>query len=146
MSIAVRLLETLFENRYDFVAPDSGPHKVPYTCSFHWFHTSDGRLIGLDLVRSDDMGRRALRVFAISSEGDLGSLILEGPSSEWAPFATDARPTLSQEKPFLAGARTGSQHPLQLRVNRLTVFHSNWNSGSWFLEKERARLACCWHI
>ncbi len=47
------------------------------------------------------MGRRALRVFAISSEGDLGSLILEGPSSEWAPFATDARPTLTQEKPVL---------------------------------------------
>jgi len=101
MSIATRLLETLFENRYNFLAPDSGPHKLPYTCSFHWFHTSDGQLIGVDVVRSDDMGRRALRVFAIRPEGDLASLILEGPTSEWAPFATDNPPKMPQDKPVL---------------------------------------------
>ena len=63
MSFETQVLEKLFENRYNFVAPDSGPHKLPYTCSFHWFHTPDGQLIGVDVVRSDDMGRRALRVF-----------------------------------------------------------------------------------
>jgi hypothetical protein len=101
VSEATGLLATLFENRYNFLAPDSGAHKLPYTCSFHWFHTSDGRLIGVDVVRSDDMGRRALRVFAISPGGDIASLILEGRSSDWEPFATDNRPTLPQEKPVL---------------------------------------------
>jgi hypothetical protein len=102
MSNATGLLATLFENRYNFLAPDSGPHKVPYTCSFHWFHTTDGQLIGLDAVRSDDMGRRALRVFAMRPEGDFTSLILEGPSSQWAPFVTDAPPSLTQDKPVIA--------------------------------------------
>jgi hypothetical protein len=101
MSIATGFLEKLFENRYNFLAPDSGPHKLPYTCSFHWFHIPDGRLIGVDVVRSDDMGRRALRVFAISPGGDIASLILEGPSSEWALFSTDNPPTMPQEKPIL---------------------------------------------
>ena len=43
MSRATAFLATLFENRYNFLAPDAGSHKLPYTCSFHWFHTSDGR-------------------------------------------------------------------------------------------------------
>lgn len=102
MSIATQVLERLFENRYNFVAPDSGPHKLPYTCSFHWFHTPDGTLIGIDVVRSDDMGRRALRVFTHQSGADtVSSLLLEGPSSEWAPFATDASPAMSQDKPVM---------------------------------------------
>ncbi len=101
MLTAVAFFEGLFENRYNFVAPDSGPHKVPYTCSFHWFRTPDGQLIGLDLVRSDDMGRRALRVFSIDATGDIASLILEGPSSEWEPFATDHPPAIRQGEPVL---------------------------------------------
>jgi hypothetical protein len=101
MSSAPRLAEALFENRYNFLAPDSGPHKLPYTCSFHWFHTTDGQLMGVDVVRSDDMGRRALRVFAIPPGGDIASLILEAQSSEWAPFATDNPPTMPQDKPVL---------------------------------------------
>jgi hypothetical protein len=101
MSIATNILEKLFENRYNFLAPDSGPHKLPYTCSFHWFHLPDGKLIGVDVVRSDDMGRRALRVFAMPPGGDIASLLLEGPSSEWAPFATDAPPAMPQDKPVL---------------------------------------------
>ena len=101
MSIATGFLEKLFENRYNFLAPDSGPHKLPYTCSFHWFHIPNGQLIGVDVVRSDDMGRRALRVFAIPHGGNIASLILEGPSSEWAQFATDGPPTMPQDKPVL---------------------------------------------
>jgi hypothetical protein len=102
MLMPSHLFETLFANRYNFIAPDSGPHKVPYTCSFHWFHTADGRLIGLDLVRSDDMGRRALRVFAIDTEGKLQSLIREAPSPDWEPFATDRPAAIRQNKPALA--------------------------------------------
>lgn len=101
MSIVETLLEKLFENRYNFLAPDSGPHKLPYTCSFHWFYLPDGRLIGVDVVRSDDMGRRALRVFAVSTAGEISSLLLEGPSSEWAPFATDQPPVMPLDKPVL---------------------------------------------
>jgi hypothetical protein len=101
MSFASQILGKLFENRYNFVAPDSGPHKVPYTCSFHWFHTRDGQLIGMDVVRSDDLGRRALRVFASRPGGEIAALLLEGPSSAWAPFATDAPPAMPQAKPIM---------------------------------------------
>ena len=90
-----------FENRFNFMAADSGPHKHPYTCSFHWFRTPDGRLIGLDLVRSDDMERRALRVCALSPGSDMITLVLEGRSAEWAPFTTDAPPRLDLGKPVL---------------------------------------------
>jgi hypothetical protein len=102
MSIATQVLEKLFENRYNFAAPDSGPHKLPYTCSFHWFHTPDDQLIGVDVVRSDDLGRRALRVFRHEPGGEtLSSLLLEGPTSDWAPFATDTPPTLPPDKPVM---------------------------------------------
>ena len=100
MSIASTLLATIFANRYNFLAPDSGPHKLPYTCSFHWFYLPDGRLIGVDVVRSDDMDRRALRVFTYAN-GNLASMILEGPSSDWEPFATGTPPALPQGKPLL---------------------------------------------
>ncbi len=100
MAIVSDLLETIFANRYNFIAPDSGEHYLPYTCSFHWFYLSDGRLIGVDVVRSDDMGRRALRVFSYTN-GNLASMILEGPSSDWEPFATAATPTMPQAKPLL---------------------------------------------
>lgn len=102
MSIAGQVLEKLFENRYNFVAPDSGPHKLPYTCSFHWFHTPDGQLVGVDVVRSDDMGRRALRVFTHERGSEtVSSLLLEGPSSEWAPFVTDTPPAMPQDRPAM---------------------------------------------
>ena len=58
MSIAAQVFEKLFENRYNFVAPDSGPHKLPYTCSFPWFHTPDGQLIAVDA--STPMSERGL--------------------------------------------------------------------------------------
>lgn len=63
-----------------------------------WFRTADGRLIGVDVVRSDDTGRRALRVYALSPGCDMITLVLEGPSAEWAPFATDTPPRLELGK------------------------------------------------
>ncbi len=109
MSAVAGLLSEMFENRSNFMAPDSGPHKLPYACSFHWFWMPQGDLIGLDVVRSDDMDRRALRVFAISPGREIASLILEGPSSAWAPFATDAPPALDQGKPVLGASLIGDK-------------------------------------
>jgi hypothetical protein len=105
VGLATDLLSELFPDRFNFMAQDSGPHKLPYTCSFHWFWTPAGELIGLDLVRSDDMDRRALRVFLISPGREIASLILEGPSSDWAPFATETLPALDQSKPVLGRGR-----------------------------------------
>jgi hypothetical protein len=102
MSFATQVLEKLFQNRYNFVAPDSGPHKLPYTCSFHWFLMPDDQLVGVDVVRSDDMGRRALRVFTHQSGSEtVSSLLLEGLSSDWVPFVTDAPPAMPQDKPVM---------------------------------------------
>jgi hypothetical protein len=101
VNAAASFFSELFDNRSNFIAPDSGPHKHPYTCNFLWFWTPEGDLIGVDVVRSDDMNRRALRVFAIGPEREIDSLILERPSDEWAPFATDAPPALDQNKPVL---------------------------------------------
>jgi hypothetical protein len=102
MSIATQVLEKLFENRYNFVAPDSGPHKLPYTCSFHWFYTPQGQLIGVDAVRSDDMKRRALRVFAKRPNDEtIRAMLLEGPSSDWVPFGTGAPPAMPLDMPFI---------------------------------------------
>ncbi len=92
----------LFENRQNFLAPDSGPHRTPYACSFHWLRMPDDGIIGLDLVRSDDLNRRALRVFEISPAGEIRSLVLESDSSDWAPFSTESIPSLKQTKPVLA--------------------------------------------
>ena len=102
MSVVTSLLEKLFENRYNFLAPDSGSHKVPYTCSFHSYSTPDRRQNGIYAERSDYKGRSAQRVYAISAQGEIASLILEGPTAEWAPFATDTPPVIPQNKPFLA--------------------------------------------
>jgi hypothetical protein len=79
-------------NRWNFVAPDSGPQKTPYACSFHWLRRPDESLIGLDVLRSDDLSRWGLRVFTISRLAEIKSLIVEMPSSEWAPFATSPLP------------------------------------------------------
>jgi hypothetical protein len=101
VSTATSFLSEVFGDRSNFMAPDAEPHRLPYTCSFHWFWTSEGELIGMDLVRSDDLDRRALRVFSITPGCEMVSLILEGPSSMWAPFAADTPPALNQNKPVL---------------------------------------------
>ena len=74
-----------------FAPPDAGKGCAPYTCTFHWVPTPDGRVIGLDVIRSDDCGRLGLRVFAFE-RGGIRALVHEAPAGEWAPFATE-RPT-----------------------------------------------------
>jgi len=81
-----------------FQAPDSGPGAMDYCCTFHWFRLADGRIAGLDVIRSDDLGMRGLRVFVAEADGALRALIHEAPTSEWAPFAVDERPALNEPR------------------------------------------------
>ncbi len=73
---------------------DSGPDETPYCCSFHWFRLPDDRILGLDVVRSGDSGRQALRVFLVEHSGEVTGFIAEGANDTFAPFATDAPPAL----------------------------------------------------
>lgn len=78
-----------------FTAPDDGPSKEAYTCSFHWFRATDGRIIGMDVVRSEDKHKLALRVFACERDGTLRALLHEAPLPSWAPFEVAARQSVS---------------------------------------------------
>jgi hypothetical protein len=80
--------------RHRFTAPDSGKNKTPYACTFHWFRAPDGRLIGLDLIRSDDTGKMALRAYLQGKDSSFHGWIYEAASPEWASFATQERPDL----------------------------------------------------
>ncbi len=75
-----------------FVAPDTGPHQTPYACTFHWLRLPDGRICGIDLIRSDDTGQLGLRVFVVGEDGGIRRLVKMAPAEAWPPFATDARP------------------------------------------------------
>lgn len=77
-----------------FVGYDSGPYETPYCCSFHWLRLPDGRVLGLDVVRSGDTGRQALRLFVVEATGAVTGFVVEGPDDTFAPFATDEPPTL----------------------------------------------------
>lgn len=77
-----------------FEAPDAGPDAAPYTCTFHWFRTADGRIVGMDVIRSGDTGRLGLRLFLADAKGGLRALIHEAPAGEWEPFATATPPRL----------------------------------------------------
>lgn len=77
-----------------FSAPDAGEHKTPYACTFHWFRAPDGRLIGLDLIRSDDTGKMALRAYLQGQDGSFRGWIHESTSSSWAAFAAQEKPDI----------------------------------------------------
>lgn len=69
-------------------APDAGEGKQPYTCSYHTLRLADGRILVLDIVRSDNTHQRALRVFLSDHHGNLRALSVAGPSDTWSPFVT----------------------------------------------------------
>ena len=50
-----------------------------YQCVFLWFKLQDGRIAGLDFIRSDDLGLRTLRLF-LGTGDQLRFLVFEGPS------------------------------------------------------------------
>ncbi|MEK7744604.1 MAG: hypothetical protein AAB578_09490 [Elusimicrobiota bacterium] len=85
-----------------FTAPDSGEGKTPYACTFHWFLAPDGGLLGLDLIRSDDTGRLALRAYRGRPDGSFQGWIHEAPVEEWEAFGTDAKPELGGKRNVLA--------------------------------------------
>lgn len=84
-----------------FSAPDAGKHKTPYACSFHLLRAPDGRLIGLDLIRSDDTGKMALRAYLHGKDGSFQSWVHEAAASEWASFAAQDKPDLSSRRNVL---------------------------------------------
>jgi hypothetical protein len=65
---------------------DSGPHKTPYCCSFHWLRLADGRLVGLDLIRSDDTAQLGLRASLVEADDAIQGLAYTAPTAQWAPF------------------------------------------------------------
>ena len=82
----------------DFLAPDDSN---AYTCTFHWFRTPDGRIVGLDLIRSDDTGMLALRAYMEGVDGKLYGLNHETPASQWAGFFTRRDPEVAEDANFL---------------------------------------------
>lgn len=106
----------------DFQAPDSGPGMTPYCCSFHWFRLPDGRIAGLDMVRSDNTGQIALRTFLVENDGSLRAMVQSAPKSDWAPFATESVPSLSGPKPVLGRGKgwiAGSVQSSGRLINRV---------------------------
>lgn len=77
-----------------FRAPDSGGFVPPYTCSFHWLRTAGGRILGLDMVRSDDTGELILRAFRERPEGGLDGLLHAAPRQGWGAFLVDPQADL----------------------------------------------------
>jgi hypothetical protein len=107
---------------------DTGPHKTPYCCSLHWFRLADGRIVGLDLIRSDDTDQLGLRAYLVEADGAIQGLAYTAPTAQWAPFASESAPPLGGPKPALgrglnwvAGSlHTGGQ-PLNRVAFELTV-------------------------
>jgi hypothetical protein len=85
-----------------FDPPDGGARCTPYACTFHWLPVA-GRVVGMDVIRSDDTGRLGLRVF-VFERGGIRALVHEAPVGEWAPFATE-RPALDGDRNVLGRGR-----------------------------------------
>jgi hypothetical protein len=85
----------------DFQGRDSGSERTPYCCTFHWFRAADGRIIGVDLIRIDDIDQFGLRAYIVEFDGSIKGLSYAAPTHEWEPFATDSRPPLDGPKPSL---------------------------------------------
>jgi hypothetical protein len=80
---------------------DVGPEKTPYACSFHWFRLLDGRIAGLDVIRTNDTGQLSLRAYVVERDGEIRALNFIAPLSDWLPFASEERPPLDADKPCL---------------------------------------------
>lgn len=80
---------------------DRGDFKTPYACSFHWFRSQADRIIGLDLIRSDDTGKLALRAYLENEDGSLDGFVYEASRDRWAGFFTDRKPDLTSGKNVL---------------------------------------------
>lgn len=118
-------------------APDTGPQQQPYTCSYHTLRLADGRILVLDIVRSDNTEQRAIRVFLSDERGGLRALNVAGPAATWSPFVATrdaldrARNVIARGPQWVAGdvrrgdaPDLGIQHvafDLELRVDASTL-------------------------
>ncbi len=80
---------------------DVAPERTPYCCSFHWFRLPDGRIVGIDAIRSDDTGRLGLRAFLVAPDGDIRGMSHAAPENDWYPFTTNEKPSLDGDRPAL---------------------------------------------
>jgi hypothetical protein len=106
---------------------DTGPHKTPYCCSFHWLRLADGRIVGLDLIRSDDTAQLGLRAYLVEAAGAIKGLAYTAPTAHWEPFASESLPPLGGPKPALGRGLNwiaGSLHTSGQQLNRV-VFELN---------------------
>ncbi len=111
----------------EFRGWDVGPQRTPYCCTFHWFRTADGRIIGLDVIRSSDIDQLSLRAYLVDSSGAIKGLAYAAPTAAWEPFATDSRPPLAGSKPSLGRGINwiaGSLHASGQEINDV-VFDLN---------------------
>ena len=99
---------------------DTGPHKTPYCCSFHWLRLADGRIVGLDLIRSDDTAQLGLRASLVEADGAIQGLAYTAPTAQWAPFASERRPPLDGPKPALGRGLNWIAGSLHTRGQPLT--------------------------
>lgn len=114
---------------------DTGLLETPYCCSFHWLRLPDGRILGLDVVRSGDTGKQALRVFVVEASGDVSGFVIEGRDEAFAPFATEEPPpldggwALGRGEGWIAGHATAEDQAFRtvtfsLQVNPRCLAHS----------------------
>ncbi|MGE0174882.1 MAG: hypothetical protein AB7T49_18970 [Oligoflexales bacterium] len=111
----------------NFIAPDGGDQKTPYACSFHWFQLQDGRVVGLDLIRSDDTDKYALRAYYEDAAGSFVGMNAESAQSNWLPFVTESeklgaakesgRDFLARGKNWIAGkVTTQGSFPIEFNL------------------------------
>jgi hypothetical protein len=109
-------------NDVPFRGWDTGPHQTPYCCSFHWFRIADGRIVGLDLIRSDDTDQLGLRAWLVEADGAIKGLTYTAPTAYWVPFASESLPPLGGPKPALGRGLNwiaGSLHTSGQQLNRV---------------------------
>lgn len=123
-----------------FHPPDLPSNYTPYACSYHWFRGPDGRVISLDLIRSDETGNLGLRVVRERADGGLDGLSQIAPKTDWQPFRTDGlyveteahgRPLISRSPHTIAGhctAPSGAVRSVRFALD-LTVNAPGFGTG-----------------
>lgn len=104
----------------DFVVPDAGPGKLPYACSYHLLRLPDDRMLVLDVVRSEDLGKLCLRALVLAPGRAPDALLVEAPLADWSPFCTTApgdldrtRNVLGRNRGWVAGSVAGAGPTIQ---------------------------------
>jgi hypothetical protein len=104
---------------------DAEPDRTPYCCSFHWFRLPDGRIVGLDVIRSNDTDQISLRAYLVEEDGAVRGLAYAAPTAAWETFATGIPPDLDGTKPVLGRGTNwvaGALHTSGQQINSVR-FH-----------------------